>query len=96
MNLKAKAVLKINERLKPGEKVNWVTYNGKDVIVADTIYNRLNGFFMSGDPMPITGIKNHLHIMSLERSFDDVTGRHQITVEAMVVDSKRKEKSPNE
>lgn len=59
MNLKAKAVLKLNELLKPGEKVNWIAYNGKDITVADMVYNRLNGFFMSGEPMPITGLKTN-------------------------------------
>ena len=92
MKLKAEKIAEIDEIFRHGQGVSWCVYHGKNIKTAKIIYDRHNAFLMSGELMPVTGRKERLDLQSVETSYDPDTDRHEVTIEALVVDPNRKEK----
>lgn len=70
--------------LKPGEGVEWTVYDGDNILDAKSIEDYVNGFFRSGNMMPIPGFNFKLDIHSVQTEYEDENGIHRVVIEGIV------------
>lgn len=87
MKRKSKAdqiLVTIEETIKIGRKISWVIYRGSSVVEAKSIENYINGFFKTGNLMPIHFKDFGLDILTVNVEYDNIEKTTIISVEGIV------------
>lgn len=78
--LKAEQLLNLIDNVKPGAYVTWPIYTGKRIEDAKTVENYVEGFFKTGELIPIPVIKLGVNIISVDVKYDDFRNIHEIII----------------
>lgn len=79
--IKAMKVMAAKDLMYHGSAIVWPVYDGDNAIEAKQMHDYIQGFFVSGELMPVPGYTLRLNVLSLETEYDEITKRHKVVAE---------------